>query len=169
MAAGVAWFTSSAPLHEGEPYLALQLDRALLQVLGLAAAASLVAYLTFSARHRGRIHPAERWLVVANALGFGSAYVLGAWSLSFILVLALHHEVQYLYFAYALARSSAPSGELRLLASFALWPVLGVSSWALCQLSESSWLPPLLTSGLLCHYWLDSRIWTSRARAAYYA
>jgi hypothetical protein len=55
-------------------------------------------------------------------------------------------------------------GELRLLGSFALWPGLGLTSWALCQLSESDWIPPFLASGLLCHYWLDGRIWTTRAR-----
>jgi hypothetical protein len=55
-------------------------------------------------------------------------------------------------------------GELRLLASFALWPLLGLGSWALCQQFDSEWLPPFLVGGLLCHYWLDGRIWTSRAR-----
>ena len=50
------------------------------------------------------VHPAERWLVLANAVAFGSAYVLGAWTASFVLVLAVHHEVQYLYFTYAVAR-----------------------------------------------------------------
>jgi len=120
------------------------------------------------ARHRARIHPGEWWLVVANAVAFGSGYVLGARSMSFMLVLALHHEVQYLFFTYAMARRSAARvgelrGELRLLASFALWPMLGLTSWALCQLSVSDWVPPFLVSGLLCHYWLDGRIWRPRA------
>ena len=56
------------------------------------------------------VHPAERWLVLANAVAFGSAYVAGAWSAAFILVLALHHEVQYLYFTYALVRQADGTG-----------------------------------------------------------
>ena len=142
----------------------------MLYVLGVAAAACVVGYLTYAFRNRERIHPGERWLVTAHALAFGSAYVLGAWSVSFILVLVVHHEVQYLYFTYAMARRAASRtiasalGEFRLLASFALWPLIGLGSWALCQQFESEWLAPFLVSGLMCHYWLDSRIWTSRAR-----
>jgi hypothetical protein len=34
----------------------------------------------------------------------------------------------------------------------------------LCQQFESKWLSAFLVGGLMCHYWLDSRIWTSRAR-----
>jgi hypothetical protein len=170
MAAGVAWFTSTAPLHEGEEYYGLGLDPAVLWALGALAAASLAAYLVFAIRFRGEVHPGERWLVVANALAFGSAYVLGAWSVSFILVLVVHHEVQYLYFTYAMARRAAsarlsrPSGELRLLGSFIVWPLIGLASWAVCQYYDSAWLTPFLVSGLLCHYWLDGRIWTGRAR-----
>ena len=86
--------------------------------------------------------------------------------------MAVHHEVQYLYFTYAMARRSDRQrradlqGELRLLASFALWPLLGLGSWLLCRQFESEWLPPFLIGGLMCHYWLDGRIWTSRARRA---
>jgi len=170
MIAGVLFFTSTSPLHEGEEYAGLELDPDVLYVLGVAAAACVVGYLTYAFRNRERIHPGERWLVTAHALAFGSAYVLGAWSVSFILVLVVHHEVQYLYFTYAMARRAASRtiasalGELRLLASFALWPLIGLGSWALCQQFESKWLAPFLVSGLMCHYWLDSRIWTSRAR-----
>jgi hypothetical protein len=169
MAAGVAYFSTISQLHEGERYLGLELDAAILCVLGCAALASLAAYQVFASRCCGRVHPGERWLVAANALAFGSAYVLGARNESFILVLVVQHELQYLYFTYAMTRRSTGvhAGELRLLASFALWPALGLSGWALCQLGESSWLPPFLVSGLLCHYWLDSRIWTSRAGSAY--
>jgi hypothetical protein len=116
------------------------------------------------------VHPAERWLVVANAVAFGSAYVLGAWSASFILVLAIHHEVQYLYFTYAVARRADPSPshgvalELRRLARFAVWPAIGLASWAVCTYSGAEALQPFLTAGLLGHYWLDGRIWTARAR-----
>jgi len=170
MIAGVLFFTSTSPLHEGEEYAGLELDPDVLYVLGVAAAACVVGYLTYAFRNRERIHPGERWLVTAHALAFGSAYVLGAWSVSFILVLVVHHEVQYLYFTYAMARRAASRtiasalGELRLIASFALWPLIGLGSWALCQQFESKWLAPFLVSGLMCHYWLDSRIWTSRAR-----
>jgi hypothetical protein len=43
-------------------------------------------------------------VVLAHAVAFGSGYFLGASNASFVLVLAVHHEVQYLYFAYAMAR-----------------------------------------------------------------
>ena len=170
MVAGVAYFTSNAPLLEGEEYFGLSLDPQLLWTLGILAVASIAAYLMFTARHGSAIHPAERWLVVANALAFGSAYVLGAWTMSFILVLALHHEIQYLSFTYALARrpakvrSDACAAELRRLGSFAVWPAIGLASWAVCKAVDAEWLTPLFVGGLLCHYWLDSRIWTARAR-----
>ena len=32
------------------------------------------------------------------------------------------------------------------------------------NLAGIPWLAPFLVGGLLCHYWLDSRIWTARAR-----
>ena len=146
------------------------LDVAILWGFGALAIASLVAYLAYTVRCRGCVHPGERWLVVANALAFGSAYVLGAWTVSFILVLALHHEVQYLYFTYAMARRSSVErlpdrrAELQLIASFAVWPIIGLASWAACKFSDLPWLAPFLVGGLLCHYWLDSRIWTARAR-----
>jgi hypothetical protein len=116
------------------------------------------------------VHPCERWLVLANALGFGSAYVLGAWTASFVLVLAIHHEVQYLYFTYALARRADAAGapgvsrEVRRLARFSIWPAIGLTSWAMCTVSGFGVLEPLLTAGLLGHYWLDGRIWTARAQ-----
>jgi hypothetical protein len=107
----------------------------------------------FTARHRARIHPGEWWLVVANAVAFGSGYVLGAWSMAFMLVLAVHHEVQYLFFTYAMVRRSVAArvgglrGELRPARLFALWPMLGLTSWALCRLSQSDWVPPFLVGG----------------------
>jgi hypothetical protein len=172
MITGVLFFTSTSPLHEGRKYARMTLDPGLLYVLGAASAACVLGYLAYAFRNRERIHPGERWLVTAHALAFGSAYVLGAWSVSFILVLAVHHEVQYLYFTYALARRGASCatagvrGELRLLASFSLWPLIGLFSWALCRQLESEWIASFLVGGLMCHYWLDSRIWTSRARNA---
>jgi hypothetical protein len=185
MMAGVAYYTSTAATHEGEAFHALSLGPEILFALACGAAASVVAYLLCTTGRaaipgsgpqssighgRAVVHPCERWLVMANALGFGSAYVLGAWTSSFVLVLAIHHEVQYLYFTYALARQADASGaqgmprEVRRLARFALWPAIGLTSWAMCTVSGLGVLEPLLNAGLLAHYWLDGRIWTRRAR-----
>lgn len=164
MIAGVAYFTSYSPNYEGDEYVGLWLDDEILWIPGALAIASVVAYLALALRHRDRIHPGERWIVIANAIAFGSAYVLGAWTVGFILVLALHHEVQYLYFTYAVARRPANRSELRFVASFAVWPLIGLASWAACKFSDLEFLVPFLVGGLLCHYWLDGRIWTARAR-----
>ena len=185
MAATTAYYTSAAPTHEGEPFHHLSLGPEVLWGLAIAAAASVVAYLASTigrtaapddghessfARDGRIVHPGERWLVVSNALGFGSAYVLGAWSSSFVLVLAIHHEVQYLYFTYALARraeggdTTGVVAEVRRLARFAVWPAIGLASWVACTVSGLGVLEPFLTAGLLGHYWLDGRIWTARAR-----
>jgi hypothetical protein len=173
MLASVAYYTATSPAHEGEPFHGLSLDPVVLWTLGILAAAGVLAYLVWTGGRAGRgpaVHPGERWLVLANAVAFGSAYVLGAWTVSFVLVLAVHHEVQYLYFTYALARrdrmiaGDGAGAELRRLARFAVWPVLGLASWAACTYSGSAALAPFLTAGLLGHYWLDGRIWTARAR-----
>jgi hypothetical protein len=169
MMAAVAYYTSTAATHEGEAFHALSLGPEVLWGLASGAAASVVAYLLCTIGGTA-IHPCERWLVLANALGFGSAYILGAWTASFVLVLALHHEVQYLYFTYALARRADAAGaqgalpEVRRLARFALWPAIGLTSWAMCTVSGLGVLEPLLNAGLLGHYWLDGRIWTARAQ-----
>jgi hypothetical protein len=168
MAAGAIYFANTSPLYEGDEYLGLAIDPAHVEALGLLAVVVVGTYLAFVMRHRSRIHPGEHWIVVANAVAFGSSYVLGAWNTSFIFVLTVQHEVQYLYFTYAQARwgddAHGVGHELRRLASFAVWPVLGLTSWALCQLTDARWVGPFLVSGLLCHYWLDGRIWTARAR-----
>ena len=170
MIAGVVYFANTAPEFDGDEFLGLALDPVAVEILGVLAVAGVGAYVAFVASRRTRIHPGEWWLVVSNAVAFGSAYVLGAWSMSFLLVLTVYHEIQYLYFTYATARRSTLvrprtlRGEARLLASFACWPLLGLTSWVLCQRSESDWIPPFLVAGLLCHYWLDGRIWTARAR-----
>jgi hypothetical protein len=185
MMAAVAYYTGTAETHEGEAFHTLALGPEILWWLATGAAASVVAYLLCTlgrtaapgsgpASSRGYgggvVHPCERWLVLANAVGFGSAYVLGAWTSSFVLVLAIHHEVQYLYFTYALARRADASGargmipEARRLARFAVWPVIGLTSWGMCTVSGLGVLEPFLTAGLLGHYWLDGRIWTGRAR-----
>jgi hypothetical protein len=185
MIATVAYYTSTAPSHEGEPFHGLSLEPAMLWGLGGLAAASVVAYLVWTVGQTAAadvgsrvagghpavvVHPGERWLVLANAVAFASAYVLGAWTASFILVLAVHHEVQYLYFTYAVARRAEASPgdgavrELRRLVRFAVWPAIGLGSWAVCMLSGLDTLLPFLAGGLLSHYWLDGRIWTARAR-----
>jgi hypothetical protein len=169
MIAAVAYFTATSPTHEGEPFHGLPLHPAILWGLGILAAASVVAYLGWTIGRTG-VHPGERWLVLAHAMAFGSAYVLGAWTVSFVLVLAVHHEVQYLYFTYAVARRAGAdrgqgvAAELRRLAHFAVWPAIGLASWAACTFSGAAVLLPFLTAGLLGHYWLDGRIWTARAR-----
>lgn len=189
MIAAVAYYASIAPAHEGEEFYGLSLAPEVLSWLASVAAAGIVAYLGWTVGriaapvggpqgsigppggHAGvAVHPGERWLVVANALGFAGAYVLGAGTASFVLVLAIHHEAQYLYFTYAVARRAEASGdrgiggEARQLARFALWPAIGLASWALCTGSGLDILEPFLTAGLLGHYWLDGRIWTARAR-----
>jgi hypothetical protein len=177
MIATVAYYTSIAPDHEGEPFHQLSVPPDILWALAMLAGASVLAYLALTLGRTALprrehpedlgaaepvVHPGERWLVVANALGFGSAYVLGAGNSWFVLVLAIHHEVQYLFFTYALARS--PGAEVRRVARFAVWPVLGLGSWALCTMTGVGGLEPFLTAGLLGHYWLDGRIWNARAR-----
>jgi hypothetical protein len=177
MVAALAYYTSTAPTHEGEAFHGLSFGPAVLGGLGALAVAAVGAYLGWTLGPRMSIergglvvHPGERWLVLANALAFGSAYVLGAWTASYVLVLAVHHEVQYLYFTYAVARRADLSSghglaaECRRLGRFAIWPVIGLASWAACAFSGVEGLLPFLTAGLLGHYWLDGRIWTARAR-----
>ena len=170
MVAGVVYYMSTADTHEGEPFHGFAIDLEVLWGLGGIAVISVALYLLYTLGASAVIHPGERWLVLANALGFGSAYVLGAWTTSLILVLVIHHEVQYLHFTYAVARQAdatrAPgvAGEVRGLARFARWPVIGLASYAMCKVSGLSILEPFLTAGLLGHYWLDGRIWTARAR-----
>ena len=152
----------------------------MLRALGGLALASVLGYLGWARLERragpaigaaGRRPPGERWLVLANAVAFGSAYVVGAWSTAFLLVLVLHHEVQYLYFTYALARRDGGTGhrglvgEMRLLGPIrgvAVWS--GLASWAACTLFRAATpLSPFLRGRApLSHYWLDGRIWTAQ-------
>jgi hypothetical protein len=122
---------------------------------------------------------------------FGSGYALGASNASFLLVLAVHHEVQCLYFRYAMARHAAGSHvvskagidaamkglhakasnqdrwrlrtEAGHAASFLVWPVIGFVGAAVVGWFELEWLALLGLGGLFCHYWLDGRIWTRRS------
>ena len=120
MAAAIFLYGHLAPeKYEGEAYYAAQrwsrnclgigFDRlrlgCRLSHLDIATDSSGSANRTLGKRKKfKRLHPGERWVVLAHAVAFGSAYVLGATNASFLLVLAVHHEVQYLYFTYAMAR-----------------------------------------------------------------
>jgi hypothetical protein len=173
--------------YEGDPYYALCAGGEIAWGLGLIAFGCVVAYLVWTSpqiqRRRQSIveqteknqtlHPGERWVVLAHAVAFGSAYILGAANASFLFVLAVHHEVQYLYFTYAMARRSTPSGdrtncpgnarsEVRFAASFAVWPLIGLAGALAGGWHRFEWLAPLGIGGLFCHYWLDGRIWTGR-------
>ena len=179
MIAAVAYYASIAPTHEGEDST---VSRSLRAPVGPRGRGRDRRRSRTSAGRSGEpchpdgapplVHPGERWLVLADALGFGSAYVLGAWTSSFVLVLAIHHEVQYLYFTYAVARQadgfpgpggrpgSTPARAVRAVAGdrlHVLGPVPGGRA--------STCSCPFLTAGLLGHYWLDGRIWTARARS----
>jgi hypothetical protein len=202
MVAALLAYAHLAPLqYEGEPYFALNLGAEVAALAVFAAAGWLIAYFAWAlwrnraerlmtAPHSGgiRVHPGERWVVLAHAVAFGSGYALGASNASFLLVLAVHHEVQYLYFAYAMSRRSALVGgacksatdgamrhsystalsareddvrsELKHAASFLVWPVISFGGAVVGGWFALEWLAPLGMGGLLCHYWLDGRIWT---------
>jgi hypothetical protein len=203
MLAGVLAYTHLAPAdYEGKPYLPLSCGAEITATAGLAAAVWVIAYLAWTLwRNRGErvistfqkvglVHPGEWWVVLAHAVAFGSGYALGASNASFLLVLAVHHEVQYLYFTYAMARrpgsfqavrktdvdlamkdldskDSYDAGrvlrtEVKSAASFLLWPVIGFVGSIVGGWSKLEWLAPLGMGGLFCHYWLDGRIWTRR-------
>jgi hypothetical protein len=198
MLAGMLAYTRLAPEeYEGKPYFVLNCGAEITFIAGLAAASSVIAYLAWiSWRNRGegvnstaqnardRVHPGEWWVVLAHAAAFGSGYVLGAANASFLLVLAVHHEVQYLYFTYAVARypgNSYAAGscgamkdsykdgrplrtEVGHVASFLVWPIIGFAGAVIGGWTELQWLAPLGVGGLFCHYWLDGRIWTPRVR-----
>jgi hypothetical protein len=204
MVAGLLAYTHIAPAdYEGKPYFALTFGAETTSVVAFTAAAWVIVYLVWAlspARGerlilsadnlRPRVHPGEWWVVLAHAVAFGSGYALGASNASFLLVLAVHHEVQYLYFAYAMSRRSAIlSGacksatdgamrhsystalsareedvrfELKHAASFLAWPVISFGGAVVGGWFALEWLAPLGMGGLLCHYWLDGRIWTRR-------
>lgn len=205
MLAAVLAYSHLAPAdYEGKPYFALNLGADMTSIIGFTAAAWVTAYLGWmllgaggeraafaSVNTTGRVHPGEWWVVLAHAVAFGSGYALGASNASFLLVLAVHHEVQYLYFAYAMRRrpasfhamsrtgvnpalngSDSPAAigagdrfrsEIEQAGSFLVWPVAGFIGAIVGSWSKLEWLAPLGTGGLFCHYWLDGRIWTRRS------
>jgi hypothetical protein len=75
--------------------------------------------------------------------------------------------VQYLYFAYAIARrtKSSASSEFGFAASFAVWPIVGLAAAMSVNGHNSEWLASLGLGTLFCHYWLDGRIWKRGAMA----
>jgi hypothetical protein len=178
MLAGMLAYTYLAPTdYEGEPYLALTVGAEITSAVTCAAAAWVIAYLAWMLSYRVRpipaaphvgshVHSGEWWVVLAHAVAFGSGYVLGATNVSFVLVLAVHHEVQYLGFTYAMARRRMGSefrAERQRAASFLLLPGIGVAGAVVGGWLELEWLVPLGVGGLFCHYWLDGRIWTGAA------
>jgi hypothetical protein len=205
MLAGALAYSHLAPMeYEGEPYLALDMGAETTWLTGIAAVLWVTVYLAWMLRRSGgrrltsapgnaliQVHPGEWWVVLAHAVAFGSAYVFGASNASFLLVLAVHHEVQYLYFTYAMAwrsegsrsarsmssdaiRTSASAtaplkvelefrSEVRRAGSFLRWPVVGFAAAVGGGWLELTWLAPLGVGGLFCHYWLDGRIWTRRS------
>ena len=117
MLAGMLAYTHLAPVdYEGKPYFALSCGAEITSITGLAAVfgLSLILSSTLFRNHDERVIRAigrswpgssgRMWVVLAHVIAFGSAYALGASNASFLLVLAVHHEVQYLYFTYAMAR-----------------------------------------------------------------
>ena len=198
MLAATLAYTHLAPTdYEGKAYFALDGGAEITSLIGFAAVCWVIAYFvfTFAQTHNRRltsadqargllVHPGEYWVVLAHAIAFGSAYALGAANASFFLVLAVHHEVQYLYFTYAMARRAAPGNgvavsigladvshnaglaprsELKTAAAYLLWPVIGFVAAVVGGWLELKWLAPLGVGGLFCHYWLDGRIWIRRS------
>jgi hypothetical protein len=202
MAAALLAYAHLAPLeYEGEPYFALDVGVEITSIVAIAATGWVIAYFGWAlwlgrgkrlmtAPHNSeiRVHPGEWWVVLSHAVAFGSGYALGASNASFLLVLAVHHEVQYLYFAYAMSRRSAllravnntatndamrhsystalsareddVRFELKHAASFFVWPVISFGGAVAGGWFALEWLAPLGMGGLFCHYWLDGRIWT---------
>jgi hypothetical protein len=192
MLAATLAYTHFAPAeYDGESYLALSFGAEITSIVSLAAALWVITYLTWMLRRPSEIHPGEWWVVVAHAVAFGSSYALGATNASFLLVLAVHHEIQYLYFTYATARRlspfhdvtetgtdlvmknvrsktsydavQVPLPELRFTASFLIWPIVGFVGAIVGGWLQIGWLAPMGLGGLFCHYWLDGRIWTRRS------
>ena len=178
MAAASLLYNHLAPdQYEGDPYYPFSPGVAIAWGAGLIALGCVLTYAVWAwhCRKQQSLHPGELWVVLSHAVAFGSSYVLGATHASFIFILAVHHEVQYLYFTYAVARwplgnsekRAAPVKglwfEFRFASLYALWPVLNLTGTWSVSWFQLEWLAPLGLGGLLCHYWLDGRIWTRRA------
>ena len=203
MLAATLAYTHLAPTeYDGDPYFALSAGAGMTSMVGLAAVIWVFAYLIWiGSRPRtvtcspetniNSVHPGEWWVVLAHAVAFGSGYVLGASNASYLLVLAVHHEMQYLSFTCAMARrpesfysvsmagiatvtkdlysnASYAAGrmmrsEAKFAASFLVWPVIGFVGAIVGGWLQLKWLAPFGVGGLFCHYWLDGRIWIRRS------
>jgi hypothetical protein len=179
MGAALLLYNHLAPdQYEGDPYYPVTIGAVVAWGAGVIALGCVVAYAVWIWRCRNQsqsLHPGELWVVLAHAVAFGSCYVFGATHASFIFVLTVHHEMQYLYFTYAVARRPLADGkkkdfllrglrfEIRFAAVYALSPLLGLAGALSSRWFHLEWLAPLGVGGLFCHYWLDGRIWTRRA------
>jgi hypothetical protein len=190
MAAAVLLFGHLAPTdYEGQSYYSFNTASGTAWGFGLLVVVWVLAYLCWTARQNNQqrrsctaeaepippVHPGERWIVVAHVVAFGSAYVLGTMQASFLFALTVHHEIQYLYFAYAMASrpSTVPSHQgspgiarrfvIPVAAGFAVWPLVALSFAVATGWYDGFWLAPIGTGLLFSHYWLDGRIWTRRA------
>ena len=196
MAAATLAYTHLAPTeYDGEPYLPLSVGAGVTWIIGLVAVIWVIAYLIWTAsRPRAvgpvsenvlnSVHPGEWWVVLAHAVAFGSGYVLGAANASYLFVIAVHHEVQYLAFTCAMARRRTNSQslavqsaaqdvyspglcradrgirtEVSFIGSFLFWPVIGFVGAVFGSWLNFPALAPFGAGGLFCHYWLDGRIW----------
>jgi hypothetical protein len=168
MMASAFLYSHFVPDHyEGEPYFNLDFGLPFTSAFGIIALGCVIVYLCWTWKRQETLHPGERWVVLAHSVAFASAYILGASRASFLFVLTVYHEVQYLYFTYAMARwpVRAVVSEVRFAGSFAIWPLTTLGAAIAFGWYEGQWLAPFGLGGLFCHYWLDGRIWTRRFSA----
>src|SRR6185436_1576567 len=116
MVAALFLYSHLAPeKYEGESYRGLDVGAPIAWGLGLVALGWVLAYFcwTWKRKHKlsASVHPGEVWIVIAHVVAFGSAYVLGPAQASFLLVLTVHHELQYIYFTWAIARWPVGAGQ----------------------------------------------------------
>jgi hypothetical protein len=141
MAASALAYAHLSPTHyEGEPYFAPSTSAEFVIATGFSAALRLGSYLFYALRRnfgaaissgqQQRVHPAEWWVVLAHAVAFGSSYLFGASNAAFLFVLAVHHEVQYLHFTYAMSRRKFFSQETSPESRFETLPNLRVAASA---------------------------------------
>ena len=169
MIAAVFFYTSFHPEeYEGSPYHSLPISNEVAIAFGVLSLIWVSVYFSYILA-QPRVYREEFWVMLSHVLAFASAYVFGVWSAGFILVLAIHHEVQYMYFAYATARrrNKTPGTkawhESKFFLIFLIWPIIGFTLALMQKKADLDWLWPLWVAVLICHYWLDSRIWTRRA------
>jgi hypothetical protein len=163
MIAAVAYFTSTSPLHEGDEYLALVLPPCSEALPPWPPVSSRIS----DRRRRAGMQPnrtagpctrRSALALIANAVGLASAYMVGAWVESFVLVLVftrcstcVPHSIRHAATdgappSWACARISCSSRRSR------TWPVLGISSFeAPAEAPGSARRSPSLTAGLHWH------------------